>query len=206
MNKTIGFFGDSFCESNLEQSWCSIVAKKLDLKIINLGKAGSSIWTAIINFLDIIEDNRLPDYSIFCWTDPYRLYHEKFIANHSVRITNENKNVIEASKLYKLYLSNQKKEHIEYEFVIKYFDKEILIPLQNKTKIYQTWSIAPYELVNKEKKIELQAGYFDNFSLYKFSQYKFIDYKREEESNLINHMTVEKNKEFANRVLEKLNY
>jgi len=204
-NKTIGFFGDSFCSSCEEESWCSIVAKKLNSKIINLGMSGASIWTAIINFLDIVENNRLPNYSIFCWTDPYRLYHEKFIANHSVKITDENKNIVEASRLYKLYLSNQKKEHIEYEFVLKYFDKEILKPLENKTKIYQMWSIAPFELANEKKHIELQTGCFDNFSLYKFSEWKFIDYKIEEESKLINHMTAEKNKELANKVLKRLN-
>tara|TARA_R110000868_G_scaffold81548_1_gene230740 strand:+ start:626 stop:1255 length:630 start_codon:yes stop_codon:yes gene_type:complete len=202
--KKIGFFGDSFCSSLDKTSWCKILADKLSAEIINLGKPGRSIYTAIFDFLKI-KDNNLPDYSIFCWTDPYRLYHKKYIASHNCEITKENENIIEASRLYKLYLADQDKEHLEFEYVIKHFDNEILKPLINKTQILQTWSMKPFELINQNKEIKLDSGYFYNESLYKFSNYKFIDYKIEKNSSLHNHMNQEQNLLIAEKIYSMLN-
>ena len=67
---TIGFFGDSFCAESTNTSWTTLLADKLQADIVNVGRGGSSIWTAILDFLDT---NNIPDYLIFCWTNPRRL-------------------------------------------------------------------------------------------------------------------------------------
>ena len=77
--QTIGFFGDSFCTSKDAQSWCVILAEKLNAEIINYGEEGKSIWTTFFNYNKRIRQNTVPDISIFCWTEPYRLYHPDLV-------------------------------------------------------------------------------------------------------------------------------
>ena len=78
--KTIGFFGDSFCASNQPESWCNILQNKLGAKRIRwFGEPGRSIWTTMMKFNKLIETEQVPDISIFCWTEPYRLYHPELI-------------------------------------------------------------------------------------------------------------------------------
>ena len=78
--KTIGFFGDSFCASNQPESWCNILQEKLGANRIRwFGNPGRSIWSVFFEYNKLIEQNAVPDISIFCWTEPYRLYHPKHI-------------------------------------------------------------------------------------------------------------------------------
>ena len=48
--KTIAFYGDSFCQSHRDDSWCVILAEKLQSSITRFGIGGSSIWTTFIEF------------------------------------------------------------------------------------------------------------------------------------------------------------
>ena len=191
--KTIGYYGDSFCADSGVHSWCTLLADRLESTVVNYGLPGRSIWTAILDFEKI--KSSPPDFSIFCWTDPYRLYHDRLIANHLIEVNEQNKEVVEAARMYKLYLSNQKKEHIEYEYVLKYFDKNVLKPLEHKTQIYQCWSFKPFELVNKEHNIQLTTGKVDDISLYQYSN---------KQSGSINHMDEKTNVELANRIYRLL--
>ena len=202
--KTIGFFGDSFCADNHKNSWCNILSEKLGCTIINFGKPGRSIWTAIFDFLKV-KDQALPSYSVFCWTDPYRLYHKEMMASHNCEVTNKNKNIVEAARQYKLYLADQEKEHLEYEYILKHFDQNILKVLEKQTKILQTWSIKPFELANIEYNMSLTAGIFYDISLYQFSNYTFLGAEHEKNNHLLNHMTDDKNKELAELFFKKLN-
>ena len=43
--KTIGFFGDSFCAGREPESWCVLLASKLNAKVVSWGEPGRSIWT-----------------------------------------------------------------------------------------------------------------------------------------------------------------
>ncbi len=179
---TIGYFGDSFCADKSKNSWCTILAEKLNCKVVNYGVVASSIWTAILDF------NKLkikPTYSIFCWTDPYRLYW-----NYS-----SDKKIQEALKTYKIHLANQDKDHLEYEYVLKYFDQKVLKPLQKSTKIYQCWSFNPFELVDQQhdiKQIANKKSFLDNFNW--------------KQDPVYNHMSAEQNIKFAERVYKKFYY
>ena len=71
--KTINFCGDSFCRlepkvGNRGFSWTTLLADKLNASIIGWGNPGAAHEHAIQTF-----DNTT-DYTIFCWTDPNRLY------------------------------------------------------------------------------------------------------------------------------------
>ena len=78
--KSIGFFGDSFCASNQPESWCNILQEKLGAdKIRWFGQPGKSIWSVFFRYNDLIRRGAVPDISIFCWTEPYRLYHPDLI-------------------------------------------------------------------------------------------------------------------------------
>jgi len=71
--KTINFCGESFSQKepnkdNYSLSWTTLLANKLNASIIGWGKPGAAYEHAIQSF-----DNTA-DYTIFCWTDPNRLY------------------------------------------------------------------------------------------------------------------------------------
>ena len=71
----INFCGDSFCRSTATHSWTTLLANKLDAHILGLGKSGTAHEHAFRTFdLDT-------DYTIFCWTEPHRLYHPTYAIN-----------------------------------------------------------------------------------------------------------------------------
>ena len=65
----INFCGDSFCEQACEQSWTTHLANALDAKIVGLGRGGTAHERAFKTF------SPSADYTVFCWTEPHRLYH-----------------------------------------------------------------------------------------------------------------------------------
>ena len=65
--KTIGYFGDSFCASNQPESWCNILQEKLGAGSVRyFGNPGRSIWSVFFEYNKLIEQNAVPDISIFC--------------------------------------------------------------------------------------------------------------------------------------------
>ena len=69
----IAFIGDSFCSEVHKASWCGIVTKNLDAKAIPLGQSGSNEYAILDRFKKLLSKNIIPDLTIFCHTDPYRL-------------------------------------------------------------------------------------------------------------------------------------
>ena len=69
MTQTINFCGDSFCANTGEDSWITILSRLLDYKICGTGKNGSAYEHAIKTF-----DSKATA-TVFCWTEPHRLYH-----------------------------------------------------------------------------------------------------------------------------------
>ena len=107
MMKTINFCGDSFCMNESEKSWCVILAKKLNAKIVGFGKGGTAHEHAI-NSLDLSAD-----YTVFCWTDAHRLHHEKYALNMASVETFRN-DVYHAAHLFYKHLH-------DFELFEKYF-------------------------------------------------------------------------------------
>lgn len=191
--KTIGFFGDSFCASNQPESWCNILQERLGAdRISSFGEPGRSIWSTMIKFNKLIEQGRVPDISVFCWTEPYRLYHPKLILSLNTEpLEGVDPNVYKALDDYWKYLHSTEKDDMVYEYALKHYDQNILAKLENKT-VVQTWSFKP------KADIKLKTGTFIDESMFAFS--KLAGEKDGWGIGTINHMTKEQNQQWAEKV------
>jgi len=196
---TIGYFGDSFCAGREPESWCVLLAEKLQAKVSTWGEPGRSIWSAMMKYNLLHSQGALPDVCVFCWTEPYRLYHPELILSANTQpLPDVDPRVYETLDNYWKYLHSYDKDEMSYAYALQYFDKEILS--KSKSKIVQMWSFKPFETAGKDAKIRLQTGIFINESMFAFS-------KKDGEKDgwgpgTINHMTVEQNKEWSNKVYE----
>lgn len=181
--KTIGFYGDSFCADKDDQSWTNLLANKLNAKIINRGKQGHSIWTAILDYIQ----NPTATYSIFCWTSPHRLYHPSYPAN--VHSKSGNDFFDNAVKSYFLYLWNEQKEILNYKWTIEYFNEKIL--KESKSKIIQCNCFSNKDY-GSDILINFNAGKVFHLPLLEFSGLTLQDHIQKT-PGLINHMSIEKN-------------
>lgn len=201
--RTIGFFGDSFCESKKKDSWCVLLAEKLNSTITHWGRGGASIWNTFMEFERALSNNTLPNTLIFCWTEPYRLYHPTLpIAKGAVPIPGKDENIYKAADMYYVYLQNYRKDELAYSYALQWFDQHELPKAKDK-KIIQMWSMKPFELSGRPCNLKLTTGTFINESMLMFAwdgepkQMKF-------DINLSNHMTAEQNQQWAQRVYERM--
>jgi len=195
--KTIGFFGDSFCASDRDDSWCNILAKKLGIDRPRwFGKSGSSIWSVFFKYNDLIKKEKVPDISIFCWTEPYRLHHEKHTLTLNVEPDPEaDPNMYKALDDYWIHLQHQYKDEMSYEYALKYYDRHVLSKV--KSQVVQTWSFKPFETANRPQGFQLETGTFIDESMFEFSNNAGVQGE-------INHMTVEQNQQWAEKVYGSL--
>ena len=195
--KSIGFFGDSFCASNQPESWCNILQEKLGADRIGwFGEPGRSIWSTMFKFNKLIEQDRVPDISVFCWTEPYRLYHPKLILSLNTEpLEGIDPNIYKALDNYWKYLHSTEKDDMVYEYALKHYDQNILAKLESKT-IVQMWSFKP------GADIKLQTGTFIDESMFTFS--KSDGEKHGWGVGNINHMTEKQNQQWAEKVYERL--
>ena len=194
--KTIGFFGDSFCASNQPESWCNILQQKLDCKRIRwFGNPGKSIWSVFFQFNKLIKQNRVPDISIFCWTEPHRLYHPELILSIGTEpLEGVDPNIYKTLDNYWKYLHSTEKSEMSYEYALKYYDQNILSKLDKQ--IVQMWSFKP------NTDIKLTTGTFIDESMFAFS--KTAGEKDGWGVGAINHMTAEQNQQWADKVYDRL--
>ena len=194
--KSIGFFGDSFCASNQSESWCNILQEKLGAaKIRWFGNPGKSIWSVFFQYNKLIEQNAFPDISIFCWTEPHRLYHPEFVLSIGTQpLEGVDPNVYKALDDYWKYLHDIDKSELSYEYALKHYDQNILSKVSSE--IVQMWSFKP------NMDIKLTTGTFIDESMFDFS--KSAGVKDGWGIGKINHMTVDQNQQWAEKVYERL--
>ena len=201
--KTIGFFGDSFCASNQPESWCNILQEKLGANRIRwFGNPGRSIWSVFFEYNKLIEQNAVPDISIFCWTEPYRLYHPKHILSANTQpLEGVDPNMYKALDEYWIHLHNYDKDEMAYEYALKHYDQNILSKVNSE--IVQMWSFKPFETAEKDANITLTTGTFIDESMNAFRG----DSRGKDGRKLgtINHLTVEQNQQWADKVYEAMN-
>ena len=200
--KTIGFFGDSFCASNQPESWCNILQQKLGAERIRwFGNPGRSIWSVFFQYNKLIEQNQVPDISLFCWTEPYRLYHPTHILSANTQpVDGVDPKIYKALDEYWVHLHNYDKDEMAYEYALKHYDKNILSKV--KSDIVQMWSFRPFETAGKNAGITLTTGTFIDESMFAFS--KTAGEKDGWGVGTINHMTVEQNQQWADKVYKEL--
>lgn len=154
----IGFFGDSFVhEISNPHSWyykydtfLKRIKDHYNADIVNLGVGGSSYWDVMLKQFRPYENN-LPDVCVFCWTDFSRVYHPTVrnigswtLAPHKWKDTHYshllNYKTIRAGKEYFTHLYDHEKAKQESVASFYYYDREVLAPIQHKTKIIHLWS------------------------------------------------------------------
>ena len=208
---TIGYFGDSFCAGREPESWCVLLANRLKANIVHWGEPGRSIWSTFFSFERVKQFNRIPDYSVFCWTEPYRLYHKELILSaNTERLPHVNPKIYDALDDYWVYLHDYKKDELAYTYSLKHFDNQILSSVKDKTRIVQTWSFRPFETAGRHPNIQLSSGEFIDESMFNFA--KSNQGSKSEQAilpdwnntGLINHMTIEQNQQWADKVYERL--
>jgi hypothetical protein len=198
--KTIGFFGDSFCASNQPESWCNILQQRLGCdRIQHFGEPGRSIWSVFFKFNELIQKNRVPDIAIFCWTEPYRLYHPELVLSANTEpLAGVDPAVYKTLDNFWKHLHSYDKDEMAYEYALRHYDQNILSQVQSQ--IIQTWSFRPFETAGKNAGIQLQTGVFIDESLFAFSKNN-----KERDgwgAGTINHMTEEQNQRWADRVYD----
>jgi len=201
--KTIGFFGDSFCASNQPESWCNILQQKLGADRIRwFGNPGRSIWSVFFQYNKLIAQDKVPDISIFCWTEPYRLYHPSLVLSANTQpLSDADPNVYKALDDYWKHLHNYDKDEMAYEYALKHYDQNILS--QVRSEIVQMWSFRPFECNNNnDAGIQLQTGTFIDESLYAFSGGWKVSSGWS--AGTINHMTAEQNQQWADKVYDRI--
>jgi len=155
----------SFCASNQPESWCNILQQKLGAnRSRSFGEPGRSVWNTMIKFNKLVETNRVPDISIFCWTEPYRLYHPKQILTANTQpLEGVDPNMYKALDEYWIHLHSYDKDEMAYEYALKHYDQNILSRVNSE--IVQMWSFKPFETADKDANIELTTGTFINESM-----------------------------------------
>ena len=84
-----------------------------------------------------------------------------------------------------------------YEYALRHYDQNILSKVNSE--IIQMWSFRPFETAGKDAGIKLETGTFIDESMYSFSGGKDAWDKGD-----INHMTIEKNQQWAQKVYDSI--
>ena len=208
-NATIGFFGDSFCAGREPESWCVLLAEKLKATVVHWGEPGRSIWSTFMNFNNFRLKRKPPDFIVFCYTEPFRLYHPKIILSANTEpLPTVDPRVYKALDDYWVHLHSYDKDMLSYEYALKWFDHDILSKIKDRT-VVQCWSFRPFETCNTKIDFKLKSGIFIDESMFKLSVQDQPDlYKKgitvPHADNIFNHMTMEQNTLWADKLYNKI--
>ena len=127
MAKTINFCGDSFCFKLKSPAWTYLLAELLDCKILGGGKSGAAHEHAIRTF------DETADYTVFCWTEPHRLYHLDLPLSTATADDNKKSNkVYAAAYAYYKYLHDYNYGIDRQMRDLYWFDHEVLSKYSGK--------------------------------------------------------------------------
>ena len=187
--KTIQFCGDSFCESTKDGSYLTILSNKLNTKIECVGVAGAAYEHAIQSF------NPNIDYTVFCWTEPQRLYHPIYAINYATAKARQDEHI------------RHKAAHLYYEHVhnttwftdrqfrdLYWFDKEVLS--KSNSKIIHCFGF--------ENSYSFDNGYTMSKPIRQVFRIGLnMSVASGEQKGYYNHLTIEHNKLFADYLYKK---
>lgn len=183
MAKTINFCGDSFCASDHENSWTNILTNLLGYSTFGRGKDGSAHEHAIQSF------NPNADITVFCWTEPHRLYHSNYAINMNACDSHRKEiPIYEAAyqfykQIHELQYFNDRQKRDLY-----WFDHEVLSKYIGT--IIHLW--------NFNKTYNFIHGLTVKRCLINFSS------THKENTKILNHLSFEQNKLLANKLYKLL--
>jgi len=162
-----------------------------------------------MNFNNFRSKRKLPDFIVFCYTEPFRLYHPKIILSANTQPLPEvDPNVYKALDQYWIHLHSYDKDMLSYEYALKWFDHDILSKIKDRT-VVQCWSFRPFETCNTKIDFQLKSGIFIDESMFKLSVQDRPDLYKQgitvpSATNIYNHMTIEQNKFWADKVYQEI--
>lgn len=161
MNKSIGFFGDSFVATRYsrrpgETTFIELIIQHYNFeKVTCLGVGGSSLEDCImLQVMPLFKIGFMPDVCIFSWTDIHRLFHRRLrgtlnglgtiknASKHSVDL--EEKNVLRAAEQYYLHLMDTEVNTFRANALFEWIDNNVFLKLIDK-KIIHLWSFSNRE-------------------------------------------------------------
>ena len=129
------------------------------------------------------------------------MHHEKHTLTLNVEPDPEaDPNMYKALDDYWIHLQHQYKDEMSYEYALKYYDRHVLSKV--KSQVVQTWSFKPFETADRPQGFQLETGTFIDESMFEFS--KSAGVKDGWGIGTINHMTVEQNQQWADRVYSSM--
>jgi len=183
---TIGYFGDSFCADSINQgSYCNLLAKRLAVgTITHWGVGGTSIWYMFDRFMELHNENQLPDNIVIVYTDPDRLYHPDVLLP-AWALDEESENDLEkACDLYMKHLDFPNMNFFKYKAGIEWFDQNIISKIVNRHNVVQLFAFQTYGVEIKNSPVldyTLMPMYSENMA------------NKVASEDLFNHLTKEQN-------------
>ena len=123
--RTISFCGDSWCAGLKTNSWCNLLADRLNSRIKVRGKPGTAYEYAIKSF------DPTSDVTVFLWTEASRLYHKDFKCTYNNKIRRfDNMKTVEllsasAEIFYRTFYTKDFFEELQMRSLY-WFDNEVL--------------------------------------------------------------------------------
>ena len=188
-DRTIGYFGDSFCSNSTSQSsWCNILAEKLNCgTITHWGVGGSSVWHMLLEFHKLAQEKKLPEHIVIFYTEQDRIYHPEVLLPIGKAHEESQTDIEIASDSYLKHLDFAEKNAFQYKSSIQWFDQNTLAELTSH-KIVQAFS---FNIPN----FSLTNGKILDYPLMPLYR-KNID-NGVTDSELCNHMTPKQNLDLA---------
>lgn len=142
MAQTINFCGDSFCASIEPSAWTYQLAKLLKCDILGSGNYGAAHEHAIQSF------NEEADVTVFCWTEPDRIYHPDVQLNFGTANAFKKTNKIyAAAHAYYKYVHDFEHSKTKQMRELYWFDHEVLSKYSGK--IVHCWCfLQTYDFVH----------------------------------------------------------
>ena len=173
--KLINFCGDSFCTNIKSPAWTYVLANLLECHILGGGKGGSAHEHAIQSF------DETADITVFCWTEPDRIYHADYPINSA------------SAQYHKKTNKTYAAAHAYYSYV---HDFE-----HSKTKQMRELYWFDHEILSKYSGISVHCWCFEQ--TYRFINGLTFDkilYNLEKDDNGVNHFTDEQNYNLAHEI------
>jgi hypothetical protein len=130
---SINFCGDSFCKSggnigkHADAAWTTLLANKLNADIIGLGRSGTAHEHVFQSFKPDA------DYTVFCWTEPHRIWHPQYALNMaSADSLKKQERIYAVADLYYKYLHDTNYAVQRFQRECYWFDHAILANYQGK--------------------------------------------------------------------------
>ena len=178
----INFCGDSFCKLATKESWTKQLADRLGATIVGLGQSGSALEHTFKTF------DPVADYTVFCWTEPHRIYHEKYPINIARAELNRDSNKLyRAACAYYRYLHNYELTEERYVRELYWFDHAILSQYYGKAVHLPCFKLM-YQWKNG---ITVE---------HPLNERRDVPFSIEERNEVANHLTEQQNAELADEI------